>query len=287
VNSFSNDLQVIPSQVKRRGRPPRAVNLDSFINDIYLPHISKRKLSWQVDQRVIRRYLSPAFGLRKPNDISSREIDDWLYALSKQGLALSTCNRILWVVKSVFTMALRHDVIQQNPCAGIRAFALEKQPERRLSPEEARRLMEALRSSSRPEAAAIRLLMLTGARKSEIVNARWEYFHEEQRLLEVTRAGKNRSIPLSDEAMSVILSLERHTGCPWLFPGQTLDKPISGLFYYWNILRQELGLEKLRIQDLRHSFASFLVTSGCSLLEMQKILGHSVTRTLTRYVSTN
>ena len=145
--------------------------------------------------------------------------------------------------------------------------------------------MRALEKSDRREAFAIRLLLLTGARKSEVLKARWEHVRLDLRLLIVplSKSGKPRHIPLSDEAITVIRSIPRQQGLPWLFPGHAPGKPLSDLYLFWNRLRRELGLADVRIHDLRHTFASFLVNAGHSLYEVQKLLGHGDPRTTMRY----
>ena len=173
----------------------------------------------------------------------------------------------------------------QSPCADVPPFKIHLQRERYLAPDEAQRLMRELERSTRPEAAAIRLLLLTGARKSEILKARWENVRLDLRLLTVplSKSGKPRHLPLSDAAVAVIRALPRGPGCPWLFPGHAPGKPLSDVYLFWDGLRRGLGLADVRIHDLRHTFASFLVNAGHSLYEVQKLLGHSDPRTTMRY----
>ena len=99
----------------------------------------------------------------------------------------------------------------------------------------------------------------------------------------LSKSGKPRHIPLSDEAIAVIRAIPRQPGNPWLFPGRAPGKPLSDLYLFWNKLRRELGLADVRIHDLRHTFASFLVNAGHSLYEVQKLLGHGDPRTTMRY----
>ena len=275
--------------VKRNsGRPERdTFNLDGFVSSVYLPYIRLRKRSWRVDERIARQHLSPVFGARELADIQRHEVEDWLHGLSSGGLAPATCNRILAVFKTICSLAVMRGLLPagQSPCAGVSPFKIHTQRERYLSRDEARRLMRALEKSDRPEAFAIRLLLLTGARKSEVLKARWEHVRLDLRLLIVplSKSGKPRHIPLSDEAITVIRSIPRQQGNPWLFPGHAPGKPLSDLYLFWNSLRRSLGLTSVRIHDLRHTFASFLVNAGHSLYEVQKLLGHSDPRTTMRY----
>lgn len=275
--------------VKRNsGQPERdTFNLDGFVSSVYLPYIRLRKRSWRVDERIARQHLSPTFGARELADIQRHEVEDWLHGLSSGGLAPATCNRILAVFKTICSLAIMRGLLLtgQSPCAGVSPFKIHAQRERYLSRDEAQRLMRALEKNDRPEAFAIRLLLLTGARKSEVLKARWEHVRLDLRLLIVplSKSGKPRHIPLSDEAITVIRSIPRQQGNPWLFPGHAPGKPLSDLYLFWNSLRRSLGLTSVRIHDLRHTFASFLVNAGHSLYEVQKLLGHSDPRTTMRY----
>lgn len=262
-------------------------SFDAFISEVYLPHIRLRKRSWTVDERIARQYLSPAFGNRELSSITRQEVENWLRNLTDRGLAPATCNRILAVLKSICSLANIHGLLPagQSPCAGVLPFKIRTLRERHLAPEEARKLMRELKRSSRPEALALRLLLLTGARKSEILRARWENIHLDQRFLTVplSKSSKPRHLALSEEAIKVIRSIPRKLGCPWLFPDHAPDKPLSDIYIFWNRLRNALGLTDVHIHDLRHTFASFLVNAGHSLYEVQKLLGHSDPRTTMRY----
>ncbi len=272
---------------RRRKLRPEDVSLDAFVSRAYLPHIRSRKRSWRVDERIARQHLSPWFGARPLASLLRGEVEIWMQGLLLRGLAPATCNRILAVFKSICALAAVHGALPggRSPCAGVAPFRILSQRERYLTREEARRLMRALERSPRPEAAALRLLLLTGARKNEILRLRWENVRPDLRLLIVplSKSGRPRHIPLSDEAAAVLRGLPRTPGNPWLFPGHAPGKPLSDIYNYWNRLRRSLGLEGVRIHDLRHTFASFLVNAGHSLYEVQKLLGHSDPRTTMRY----
>ena len=269
------------------GRHDVPVIFDAFVSDIYLPHVKLRKRSWDVDERIARQHLSPTFGDRQLIDIQRHEVEDWLRGLSGKGLAPTTCNRILAVLKTICSLAETRGLLPagQSPCKGVSSFKIHTQRERYLSREEAQRLMRALEKSDRLEAFAIRLLLLTGARKSEILKARWENVRLDQRLLTVplSKSGRPRHILLSDAALDILRALPRTSGNSWLFPGHAPEKPLSDLYLFWNRLRRDLGLVDVRIHDLRHTFASFLVNAGHSLYEAQKMLGHGDPRTTMRY----
>lgn len=256
-----------------------------MILSLYLPYIRLRKRSWQVDERILRQHILPTFARHPLQDISRNDVEIWLGLLAAKGLAPATCNRILSVFKSVCSLAVIWGVLPVSPCMGIAPFPTRQLRERYLTQHEARRLLQALHGSPRLEAKALQLLLLTGARKSEILKARWEHIHLEKHLLTVplSKSNRPRHIVLSDEAVAIIRHLPRRPDCPWLFPGRTAGRPLSDIYLFWNHLRRQLNLADVRIHDLRHTFASILVNAGHSLYEVQHLLGHRDPRTTMRY----
>lgn len=260
-------------------------SLEGFVNQVYLPRARGRKRSWAVDERIARRYIGPVFGERRLRDITPAEVDAWLTRLRATGLAPATCNRIFAVLRGICGLAVRQGLLEVSPCARVSPFPPTPPREQHLSTAAGRRLLARLEQSGRPEALALRLLLLTGGRKSEILRARWEDVHLSRRVLTVplSKSGRARHIALSRAAVAVIRAIPRQQGNPWLFPGRVSGKPLSDLYLFWNKLRQELDLGSLRIHDLRHSFASFLVNGGHTLFETQNLLGHTDPRTTMRY----
>lgn len=262
------------------------LTLDAFISQVYLPHAKASKRSWRIDERIACKHLSPTFGNRLLSQIACCEVEGWLLRLQESGFAPASCNRFLAVFKTIGAFAESRGFLPmgQSPCRGVSSISIPVQRERCLSRTEARRLMQALEKSERQEALAIRLLLLTGARKSEILKARWEQVNFERHILTVpiSKSGKARHIVLSEAAIAVIRSIHCKRS-PWLLPGHAKGKPLSDLYLFWNRLRRELGLADVRIHDLRHTFASFLVNAGHSLYEIQKMLGHTDPRITMRY----
>jgi len=157
--------------------------------------------------------------------------------------------------------------------------------ERYLSTTEAQRLYEVLtRSENVMLQYIIPMLILTGARKREAMDARWEDFDFERRLwrIHTTKLGKPRFIPMSDGVINLLESVPRHD-CEWVFPNPKTLKPYVSFWYSWDSARREADLEGVRIHDLRHSYASFLVNAGRTLYEVQRLLGHTQIKTTQRY----
>ncbi len=216
------------------------------------------------------------------------EIVNWQSSLSNQGLQASTCNRIFAVVRSIFNCAVRWGFLDilSNPCRDITPIPENTPHTRYLTKREVRLVIKTLQNMYNNKCAlALQLLLYTGARRNEILTARWEHVHLEERILTIpiSKSGKAWHIPLSDKALKIIQELKTKQNSPWLFPATNPDEHIKSVFYTWKQVRQKLGLHDVRIHDLRHSFASLLVNEGCSLCEVQKILGHYDPKVTMRY----
>lgn len=272
-----NDVHVFKETMK----------FELFVKEHYLPHAHVKKRSWDLDQRILRLHILPRFGRCRLDKIRRADVIAWQGELRGRGLAPASCNRVFVLFKTVLNCAMQWGAMPQDkdPCRGVRPFTVKGTKERYLTPEEARRLLQALDACSKKRSAqAIRLLLFTGARKSEILGARWEHVDMARRLLTVplSKSGKARHIPLSDDAVRVLRAIPRGES-PWVFPRNDGKGHITSVFTLWSRLRASLGLNDVRLHDLRHSFASFLVNAGRSLYEVQRCLGHCDPKVTMRY----
>lgn len=275
-----------PDDLPEFGSDSRPMTLKAFATEQYLPQAKLKKRSWEMDVRLLNTHILPAFKERCMEDIREFELVKWQNSLRENGLAPATCNRVLSLMKYLFNCATRWGVLphDKNPAVEVTPFPDNGARERFLTSEEAGALLRELdKRGEQPAALAVKLLLHTGARKNEILGARWEDVDMERRILTVplSKSGKTRHIPLSDEALKVLRRLSRASA--WLFPSPRGEGHFSDLYYFWKEVRQSLGLEDVRIHDLRHSFASFLVGAGRSLYEVQKILGHYDPKVTMRY----
>jgi integrase len=158
--------------------------------------------------------------------------------------------------------------------------------DRFLTSEQAARLLEASSASINPQLRNIvGLLLLTGARKRELLDAKWEHVDLDRRVwfIPTSKTGKSRHVPLSQPALDLILQLPRFDKCPWLLPNPRTRKPFTDIKHPWETAREAAGLDGLRIHDLRHSAASFMINAGIDLFAVGKILGHADHQSTMRY----
>jgi integrase len=192
------------------------------------------------------------------------------------------------LLSTLLAFAISRGLRSDNPARGVKKPPIRKM-ERFLSEEEIARLAVALTTeSSRTEnpypAAAIRLLLLTGGRRGEILGLRWQHVDFEQRCLRLPDSKTGAKIVyLNPPALEALVRLPRMEGNPFVFPGKTERAPLGGIDKFWFRVRTSAGLQGVRLHDLRHSFASMGVAGGLSLPIIGALLGHKHPTTTGRY----
>jgi integrase len=271
-----------------RRRELRATpSLSDFVRDRYLPHVKTYKRSWSTDETLLRIHILPGLGSLAVDEVTNEAIADIIRKMRESGYASGTTNRVLVLLRYIYNLGRKWKVpgMSLNPTLGL-STAPDVQRDRFLSHDETRRLMVAIEADeNRMAAQAITLLLLTGARRNEISQAKWEYVNWERRtlLVPLSKSGKPRTITLNAHALGLLRSVPRIDGNPYIFPSGVTRRPCASLYFPWDRMRRRAGLENVRLHDLRHSFASFLVNQGVSLYVVQGLLGHSHSRTTQRY----
>lgn len=270
----------------RRAEMRTIPTLAELVRDRYLPHVKGYKRSWCTDETILRVHVLPVLGSQYVDLIRADPIAVLVDRMREKGYATGTTNRVVIVLRHIFNLARKWRIpgVGENPTAGIN-IAPDVNRERFLSLEEAQRLIASIEQDENQVAAkAIMLLLLTGARRNEITHARWEYLDLEKRTLLVpkSKSGKPRTIALNAAAIELLRSIPRD-GSFYILPSPVTGQPSPSLFFPWQRIRTRAGLPDLRLHDLRHSFASFLVNKGVSLYVVQGLLGHANTRYTQRY----
>ena len=231
------------------------------------------------NRRMIARYLVPFFGTMRVTEITRTDVRRWFDAMSGTP---GNANRTLPVLSVMMRQAELWDIRPQgsNPCRNISRYRLQPR-ERFLSRDELKRLGFVLdHADDRQAAAAIRLLLFTGARSSEITGLRWDWVRETRAILPDSKTGP-KAIQLPPPARAVLDGLPRAGA--FVFPNRQGDGPMSDLGPRWHRLRDLAGLDGVRIHDCRHSFASHAVMSGLDLYTVGRLLGHADTAATERY----
>ena len=239
-------------------------------------------------RQLIDRHVVPLLGKQPISALGREHVADLHYRLRRTPMA---ANQAVDALSRMLNQAEAWGLVPPggNPCRFVAKYRMRRL-ERFLTEEEFRRLgrtLDALEAEGRVPvhaAAALRLLMLTGCRRSEIMTLPWEDVHLEANEIRLrdSKTGP-RVMPLSPGAARLLASLPRDAGNPWVIAGRKPGSRLTHIAYYWYRVRERAGLDDVRIHDLRHSFASRALALGESLPTIGKLLGHSKIQTTARY----
>ena len=258
----------------------------------------KKPRSAEQDARNLRLHVLPALGRRKVRDITKRDIEKLHADLSVERGDDNTerptpirANRVRALLSKMFALAEEWDIrpVGSNPCRGVKAFR-ESRRERYLSSTEVARLWGTLTELERnlitpaPVVALVRLLLLTGARLSEILTLRWNQVDFERACLRLPESKTGaKVVHLNAPALEVLAGIEHVDDNPHVIAGEKPGAHFVGVQKAWQRIRTHAGLPDLRLHDLRHTYASILAGLGEGLPIIGKVLGHRQAQTTQRY----
>ena len=237
----------------------------------------------RVNRSYLRRQILPWFGGTQIGDITQRDVQRWFASLRATPVAADRSAPVLsTILKEAEIMGYRPE--GSNPCRAMRRYR-RRGRERFLSDDEIARLGARLAAheSARPlEVAAIRLLLLTGCRKSEVFTLRWSDYREGHIFLRDSKTGP-RTVWLSHPACNILERLDRSG--TWVFPAARAKQPRcpDWLGRFWKRICEEADLPDFRMHDVRHTYATFALRLGESVLAIGRLLGHANAQTTLKY----
>lgn len=267
-----------------RARVRAAPSFSDFLEEYWTRVSPTWKPTTQASQGHYRRaYLDDAFPGKFIDEIEQEHVARWFADLTERA-GPGGANRAFEILRALMNKAEDWGYRAQstNPCAGLRTNRRRK-IERQLTEEELARLGQALRCVGERfprQCAALTLLLLTGCRKSEIVDLRWSAVKGRRLRLEDSKTGP-RTIWLGDVARELLDNLPRSRREERVFPLKA--QSAGALTQTWMLVRGEAQLSRLRIHDLRHAFASFAANRSETLPMIGKLLGHAKIATTARY----
>ena len=266
----------------------RAVPLfRDFVTNEWRPALERR---WRPSRRryvdlVLTRQLLPTFGTKQPDRIRRADVERWFDDYSRT--APGGANMALDLLRQIMKAASAAGHVDGDPTQGVKKNPRPKFT-RFLSAEEIERLHSALgrlvkqRPARQAQADVIRLLLLTGCRKGEILKLKWSEVDGDALRLSDAKTGP-RTVWLSEAAQGIIARQTR-TGSPYVFPSpRDPTRPLFDVLAFWHRARKEAGIDNLRVHDLRHTVASQAVANGVPLPTVARMLGHSGPTMTLRY----
>ncbi|CAN5520401.1 site-specific integrase [soil metagenome] len=288
------EAQRLRSQVVLGGDPlatkeeKRAIPLYSELAIQHLAHANTYQRSYDTTAMYVNNHIVPKWGKRRIDDITQQSVAQWLADKAAEGLAPATVEKIRAIFGRSFELARQWGMAgsEKNPARGITRKPINNARDRYLNAAEVKRLMEAVAASRNTQLKhIIGMLLLTGARVSELLKAEWKDVSVERKvwLIPTSKTGKARHVPLSQAAIDLIGTVPRFKNCPYLLPNPDTLKPFVTIKHGWQHARDEAKLPDLRIHDLRHSAASFMINAGIDLFAVGRVLGHADHKSTMRY----
>ena len=230
----------------------------------------------------VRLYMEKKIGRLPIASVDHAAVQLWHDSMRETPRA---ANYALATLSSMWSWALQRGLISHNnPCQNVKRFPENKRT-RFVTLDEVARLFSALgveAGKSPYGVAAIKLMLFTGARQSEILTARWEGISGDYLRLEDSKTG-SRKIYLTPQASEVLANIPRQANNPFVICGAKAGAYLVNIKDLWKRVITAAGIEDCRIHDLRHSYASFAVSSGSTLAEIGGQLGHRSAQTTSRY----
>lgn len=259
-----------------------------FFEQHYLPYVTPRKRSWGRDEELYRLRIKAVFGPKRLNQITRQQIQSFHTALMHEGLAAATCNHHIKLLKHALNLAIDWGMLDKNPVARVSLFFEDNKIEHYLTDTELERLLTVLHANKNSPVSLIALFLLsTGCRLNEVLSAKWSNVDLDKGVFTIratnSKSKKLRAVPLNGTALEVLKQLDTPGKFDHVFINRKTGKPYVNITKVWNRLRTAAGLKHLRLHDLRHQYASFLVNNGRTLYEVQQILGHSDPKVTMRY----
>jgi len=259
----------------------------SFLQQKYLPYAKRHKRSYRFDEGLINNRIIKRFGRYPLAKINRADVQAFHSELHDQGLSPATCDHHLKLIRRTLNLAVDWGLLESNPVKRIELFKVDNQLDNLLTDQQLQSLLSVLRNDENRMVCRLALFLLsTGARLGEALKARWMDIDTSNRVWRIpasnSKSKRIRSVPLNASALSVLdeLDTRNHT---FLFVSTQTGERLKYVHKVWRRLRAQAGLPELRLHDLRHQYASFLVNNGRSLYEVQQILGHSSPTVTQRY----
>ena len=274
------------------------VKLGSFLIEQYLPYVRSYKRSWKSDVSMINTHIAPTLGRLVMSKVSAFDITNFIETMKHKNLAPGTINRALVLLRYAYKLAQRWQEpgVNLNAWLSIKQLKVDNRIERYLTSEQSANLLLAVKDSLNSKLVFIvAFLIYTGARKREVLEVKWSDINFDQSSWKISKnkSNKVRHVPLSEGALETLKAVREKWSFPhggvggdnhdFIFANPSTGKPFSSFFYSWNTARTKAGMPELRVHDLRHSFASFLVNAGRSIYEVKELLGHADIKTTSRY----
>jgi len=268
------------------------------LSDVWIKYLAWAKVNkktWKEDQDRWCHHVEPHLKSLKMDKVTPRDVEKVLDMMRGSGnrmgkpYAPQTVKHVLILQKRVFNWAIRRDLYSgTNPCLKVKAPKFDNRVNNPLSKEELKGLLSVLDSwENQRGALVVKFALYTGKRRGEILSLRWQDVDLENHLMTFhgfnTKSGKSQTLPIGKKAFQAILAAKGMTVCDQVFSSKNGPYSPNGFNSIWKRIKRKAGIS-IRFHDLRHTYASYLASSGkVDIYTLKELLGHSTIEMTQRY----
>lgn len=258
--------------------PKESLTLAEFVVDDFIPFAKKHYKTFNNQQNMLDKRILKTFGASPLLEIHKRQVFEFHQRICDETSG-TTGNRHLSLLSSIFKLAIEFEIVEKNPCSGIKKEKENKSRDRFLQEDEYVRFIQTLKLMlDKPTAQAIFLLLATGMRKGELTNLTWTDISLGDQHLHIRdpKNGESRYMPLNSVAFNLLRKMEkdRDKSNPWVFPSNSASGHLEDIRKTFATICRRAKVTGLRVHDLRRSHASHLLNAGVDTTIISKILGH-------------
>jgi integrase len=291
------------NETQRGQRRKSMPTMDDFFFNTFLPIVKANSRSYETHASLYRNHVQDQFGHRRLDEVGEQEIVEFKSHLEsklvaggrweKQAtktLSEGTVKRILILVRHIFNEAIRDksNTLRDNPTHALKLTTVRDVKGVFLTKTQLARLMKAAEAVGESMPEILLVIAATGLRRENVFAMEWAWLDEENGTLSIPasadKAKKGFTLHLSAGVLAVLRKQRSIVTGPWVFPNPKTGKPYVSRWASWDTIRKNAGLDKVRIHDLRHTYASMMLESGSDIVDVQQALGHTQLKTTAIYL---
>lgn len=260
------------------------------LTEIYMKYSRAKKSSSNSDDAHIKRF-EKFFQRKQIRSIKAYDIEEFLEYCKKvkkqngKPLSNTTINKGLEILKKMFNIAIDNDLIEKNPCKGVTKLKQKQHVIRYLTVDEEKRLFEKCKGRNEYLRNIMKFALLTGCRKSEILNLKWDNVILDLEYINIveTKSNKNRQIPLVKELKNILSEMSENKISEYVFTNPDTLANYKDISKSFNTLCKNANVKNFRFHDFRHTAGTRLTCQGVDIASVKDILGHADVSTTMRY----